>query len=76
MHSVSKMHEHFYRLKSQQGSIGSEELERQIGKLKSDVQYSTSENIINKGLHLYLSDIKKQLHGIADLLNQKYFAPT
>lgn len=76
MHSIGKMNEYFYRLKLQQGSIGSEELERQIGKLKSDVQYSTSQSIINTGLHIYLSDIKKQLHGIADLLNRKYFAPT
>jgi len=76
MHSVSHMNNHFNRLKLQQGTKGSEELERHIGKLRGEIQYATTDHIIRTGLNLYLSDIKSQLHGIADLLNQKYFAPT
>jgi uncharacterized alpha-E superfamily protein len=76
MHSVSHLHTNFNRLQLQQGPTGSHELERRMGKLSSDVQYSTARQIMNTGLHVFLTDVKKQLHGIADLLNQKYFAPT
>ena len=76
MHSVSNMYEHFTRIQSQQGSTGSEELQRLMGKLRSHVQYSTVDNIIANGLHPYLNDVKNQLHGIGNLLNQKYFAHT
>jgi uncharacterized alpha-E superfamily protein len=75
-HSVSHMNNYFNRLQLQQGTKGSEELERRMGRLRGDIQYSTTDHILSKGLHVYLGDIKNQLNGIADLLNQKYFAPT
>ena len=45
-----------------------------IGKIKSKVKFSTSESIVNEGLHHFLNETKKGLLDIGTNLNHNYFA--
>jgi len=45
-----------------------------IGKLKSKINYSTTDSILKQGLHEYLEEVKTELNEIGVTLNQNYFA--
>jgi len=44
-----------------------------IGRLKSKVNSSTVDSILEQGLHEFLNDVKKELYEIGIALNQNYF---
>jgi uncharacterized alpha-E superfamily protein len=76
IYSLVRLQRYFDRLKQGLTPHGSQELDFMIGKLLSEVKYSTAETIIEQGLHEYLQHIKDDLHEIANALNQHYFAYT
>jgi uncharacterized alpha-E superfamily protein len=45
-----------------------------IGRLKSNIRYSTVNSIADEGLHNFLQETKKSLFQIGDALSRKYFA--
>ncbi len=74
IYSINRLHRYFERLRSERNTDGYNKLNFMIGELHSRVRYSTPETIIKQGLDQYLSRIKEDLYGIADALNQHYFA--
>ncbi|EOR92497.1 Protein containing domains DUF403 [Arcticibacter svalbardensis MN12-7] len=74
MYSVNNIHRYFERLKHNKDIIESKELSFMIGRLQSTIKYSTIASITNRGLHPYLSQVKKDLFGIGNALDLNYFA--
>lgn len=74
IYSINQLHRYFERLKSERNQAEFEEINFKIGKIKSEVKYSTADSIISEGLHLFLNDTKKSLFEIGHKLNQHYFA--
>lgn len=74
MYSVNNIYRYFERLKNNKDIIESKELTFMIGRLQSTIKYSTVASITNRGLHLYLSQVKKDLFGIGNALDLNYFA--
>jgi uncharacterized alpha-E superfamily protein len=73
-YSVNRLHRYFDRLNTGANLEGYNTINFMIGKIKSRVQYSTVENIMQQGLHAYLSGVKESLYEVANALNQYYFA--
>lgn len=74
LYSVSNIYRYFERLKQNKDIVESKELSFMIGRLQSTIKYSTVETITQQGLHVYLGQVKKDLYGIGNALNQNYFA--
>lgn len=74
IYSIGQLQRYYSRLKSDRNPESYQKIEFLIGKLKSKVNYSTTESIEQQGLHAYLADIKTQLNEIGVALNQNYFA--
>ena len=70
---ISRLQRYFERLKNDGNAEAFKQIDFMIGKIKSNVQYSTAESIINDGLHDFLNDTKDALYEISDALSQKYF---
>ncbi len=49
-------------------------LQKLVGRLRSTVEYSDLESISEKGLHDFLSDVRKDLYGFGSGLSRGYFA--
>lgn len=73
-YSVTRLHRYIDRLKTLSNAEGYGAIEFMVGKIKSQVQYSTVENIMQQGLHNYLHSIKENLYNVSNALNQYYFA--
>ncbi len=76
LYSIGQLLRYFTRLKSERNQESFQKIEFLIGKLKSKVNYSTTDSIMRQGLHKYLFDIKTELNEISVSLNQNYFAYT
>ena len=76
IYSVNQLYRYFTRLKSEGNAKSFDKVEFMIGKLKSEVNYSTVDIIQQKGLHAYLTGVKEELSEVANALNQNYFANT
>jgi uncharacterized alpha-E superfamily protein len=76
IYSIKQLHRYFTRLKSDGNAKSFDKVEFMIGKLKSEVNYSTVDIIQQKGLHAYLTGVKEELSEVANALNQNYFANT
>lgn len=74
LYSINQMMRYFTRLKSDRNVESYQKIEFLIGKLKSKINYSTTDSILKQGLHEYLEEVKTDLNEIGDTLNQKYFA--
>jgi uncharacterized alpha-E superfamily protein len=73
-YSVNQLHRYFERLKNERNQEGYERLMFMIGKLRSRVQYSKTDDVLDQGLHPYLKEIRQSLFDIGVALNQHYFA--
>ncbi|MFT3682362.1 MAG: alpha-E domain-containing protein [Ferruginibacter sp.] len=71
--SISRLHRYFERLKNDGNAAAFKQIDFMIGKVKSNIQYSTAESIMNDGLHDFLNETKDALYEISDSLSQKYF---
>lgn len=74
LYSVNQLHRYFERLKSERNLEGYNHLSFLIGKLKSQVQYSRTDDVLSLGLHAYLKDVRSGLYEVGNALNQHYFA--
>lgn len=74
-YSVEKMHRNFERFHAQQNSVESyNTVSFMMGRIKSRVQYSTVDTIIQQGLHNYLREVIAALNEIGVGLEKHYFA--
>jgi uncharacterized alpha-E superfamily protein len=73
-YAISRMHLYFKRLKSEKNSESFNQIDFMMGKLVSKVQYSTVDNIMQQGLHKYLTESIAQLNKIGTDLDEKFFA--
>ncbi|HTF30619.1 MAG TPA: alpha-E domain-containing protein [Flavitalea sp.] len=76
IYSLDHIHRYFERFRNEKNLESFQKMDFMIGKLKSKILYSTPDTIMEQNLHQYLLDIKKDLHAIANGLNQYYFAYT
>ena len=74
IYSISQLERYFGRLKSERHAESYSKIEFLIGRLKSKVNYSTVDTILQQGLHEYLDEVRKELYEIGIALNQNYFA--
>jgi len=74
IYSVNNIQRYFDRLKNNSNADDFRELSFQIGRLQSRIKYSSVKSIELEGLHQYLQQIRKELYGIGNALNQHYFA--
>jgi uncharacterized alpha-E superfamily protein len=74
LYSINQMMRYFTRLKSDRNVESYQKIEFLIGKLKSKINYSTTDSILKQGLHEYLEEVKTDLNEIGVTLNQNYFA--
>jgi uncharacterized alpha-E superfamily protein len=76
LYSINQLMRYFTRLRSDRNADSYHQIEFLIGKLKSKINYSTTDSILQQGLHEYLEEIKTDLNEIGVTLNQNYFAYT
>ena len=74
IYSLTRLQRYFERLKKGIEANSFQEMDFMIGKLLSEVRYSTAEMIIEENLSEFLQRVKSELHAIAIALNQHYFA--
>jgi len=74
IYSINQLQRYFERLKSERHAESYHKIEFMIGRLKSKVNYSTVDTILEQGLHEFLNEVKKELYEIGIALNQNYFA--
>ena len=74
IYSVNNIQRYFERLKNESNLNDFRELSFQIGRLQSRIKYSSVNSIREEGLHNFLSQIRGELYGIANRLNEYYFA--
>lgn len=74
IYSINQLQRYFERLKSERHAESYQKIEFMIGRLKSKVNYSTVDTILQEGLHEYLNEVRKRLYEIGVALNHNYFA--
>ncbi|MDB5143036.1 MAG: alpha-E protein [Mucilaginibacter sp.] len=74
IYAVNHIQRYFERLKNDSNIDDYRELSFYIGRLQSHIKYSSVKTIKDEGLHLFLTQIRSQLFGIGDALNNHYFA--
>jgi uncharacterized alpha-E superfamily protein len=74
IYSVNNIQRYFERLKDDSNLDDYREMSFQIGRLQSRIKYSSVKSIEQEGLHLFLTQIRKELYGIGNSLNEHYFA--
>jgi uncharacterized alpha-E superfamily protein len=74
IYSINHLHRYFERLKNEKNINGFNQIDFMIGKVKSKVKFSSSDTILQEGLHRFLMDTKFDLFQIGNTLNQNYFA--
>jgi uncharacterized alpha-E superfamily protein len=74
IYSVNNIQRYFERLKNESNLDDFSDLSFQIGRLQSRIKYSSVKSIREEGLHTFLSQIRGELYGIANRLNEYYFA--
>jgi len=74
IYSVNNIQRYFDRLKNNSNVNDYRELSFHIGKLQSNIKYSSVKSISQVGLHEYLSGVKRDLYNIGNSLNEYYFA--
>jgi len=73
-YAVQNIQRYFERLKSEKNLEHYNGLSFNIGKLHSNITYSSVHTIKGEGLHNYLVQVRNSLYGIGNLLNEYYFA--
>ncbi len=76
LYSINQLMRYFMRLRNDRNADSYQHIEFLIGKLKSRVNYSTADSILEQGLHEYLESTNTALNEIGSALNQHYFAYT
>lgn len=50
------------------------QLQKMVGRLRSNVEYADIQSISDRGLHAFLADVKNNLYGFSNALSRSYFA--
>lgn len=74
IYAVNHIQRYFDRLKGEHESEDFRKMSFQIGRLQSRIKYSSVSSISQEGLHTYLTQIRNELYGIGNALNENYFA--
>ncbi|TSD65028.1 alpha-E domain-containing protein [Inquilinus sp. KBS0705] len=74
IYSVNNIQRYFDRLKNNSNVNDYREISFHIGKLQSNIKYSSVKSIGQVGLHEFLTQIKDDLYQIGNSLNEYYFA--
>jgi uncharacterized alpha-E superfamily protein len=74
IYSVNNIQRYFERLKDESNLDDFRDMSFKIGRLQSRIKYSQVKSIEQEGLHLFLTQIRTELYGIANSLNEHYFA--
>jgi uncharacterized alpha-E superfamily protein len=74
IYSVNHIQRYFERLKNNSNMEDFREMSFQIGRLQSRIKYSSVRSIRTDGLHTFLTQIRSELYGIGNALNEHYFA--
>jgi len=74
IYSVNNIQRYFERLKSEKNLEHYNSLSFNIGRLNSNITYSSVYSMKEEGLHNYLVKVRNELFGIGNLLNEYYFA--
>jgi len=74
IYSVNNIQRYFDRLKSDSNVESFREMSFRIGRLQSRIKYSSVKSIEQEGLHTFLTQIRNELYGIGNTLNEHYFA--
>lgn len=74
LYSICEMHKHLDQFKNEGNDASYKRINFMMGKLKSKVQFSTVEAIMQQGLHKYLNEVIRELNAIGIALNESYFA--
>ncbi|MDN3550635.1 alpha-E domain-containing protein [Mucilaginibacter aquaedulcis] len=74
IYSVNNIQRYFDRLKNDSNVDTYREMSFQIGRLQSRIKYSSVRSIRQEGLHVFLTQIRNELYGVGNSLNEYYFA--
>ncbi|UAY51999.1 alpha-E domain-containing protein [Ferruginibacter albus] len=74
VYCINQLHRYFERLKSERNAPGYNQIDFMLGKFKSRIKFSTTDSIIQEGLHGFLHQTKSGLLEIGSTLNHVYFA--
>jgi len=74
IYSVNNIQRYFDRLKDDSNLEDYRQMSFLIGRLQSRIKYSSVKSIEEEGLHTFLTQIRKELYGIGNSLNEHYFA--
>ncbi|MHC8949816.1 alpha-E domain-containing protein [Sphingobacterium hungaricum] len=74
LYSINNIDRYFSRLKSESNIVHYNNLSFKIGRLKSMITYSSVHTMEEQQLHQFLTEIRSELFGIGNLLNEYYFA--
>lgn len=74
IYSVNNIQRYFEKLKNNSNMEDFREMSFQIGRLESRIKYSSVRSIKQEGLHTFLTQIRSELYGVANALNEHYFA--
>jgi uncharacterized alpha-E superfamily protein len=74
IYSVNNIQRYFDRLKNNSNVNDYREISFHIGKLQSNIKYSSVKSIRQVGLHQYLTGLREDLYRIGNSLNEYYFA--
>ena len=74
IYSVNNIQRYFERLKNESNLDDYREMSFRIGRLQSRIKYSSVKTIEQEGLHTFLTQIRSELYGIGNSLNEHYFA--
>ncbi len=74
IYAVNNIQRYFERLQNDSNMDDFREMSFKIGRLQSRIKYSSVRTIRQEGLHTFLTQIRSELYGIADSLNEHYFA--
>ncbi|HEY8782623.1 MAG TPA: alpha-E domain-containing protein [Mucilaginibacter sp.] len=74
IYSVNNIQRYFDRLKHDSNHDDFRDMSFRIGRLQSRIKYSSVKSIGEEGLHSFLTQIRKELYGIGNALNEHYFA--
>jgi uncharacterized alpha-E superfamily protein len=74
IYSVNNIQRYFERLKNESNHDDFRDMSFMIGRLQSRIKYSSVSSIEQEGINTFLSQIRKELYGIGNSLNEHYFA--
>jgi uncharacterized alpha-E superfamily protein len=73
-YSVLQVNRYFERLKNERNMDSFEKINFMLGKLKSNIQFTNVDMILQEGLPVYLDRVHHELYAVGNALNQHYFA--